>query len=295
MPNYNFLKEAQLYLEYEGTAYNIDISQVNFSQTTTENSFTTKTLHQQNYFESSVINKANPASFSFVMPALRGEDLKPVVDRLLDCNTFTLYISTKQDVFKLVDCIITNGTFQIEKSRPLSLAIEGQASKLSNNDNVPTVEVRTARVYNRVTIPQLTIGGRDISNGVYALNVELQNDIEWVPYSTVQGALSAGSSSINNGTMYPKTFVIKKKILGGSISRYLSEETGEDLQGWDTNTSLNIKVGQNYESTFYGFDFNISNCSFTNRLGVGGAFVESYDWRMTQNPASLTDVITYNT
>lgn len=296
MANYNFEKEVKLYLQYGSSTYSIDTSSISFNQTFTENSYEVKTLHQQNFFEGSVTNKANPANFSFNIPVLRGTDLEVVVNRLLDCATFNLYISTQQDVFKLSNCVITNGTFQIEKSRPLRLAIEGEASKLSKNEVVPSsIEARNTRIYNKVTLPLLELDGVDISESVFSVNVELQNEISWNPYVTVQGALKAGSSSSSNGTMYPSNFVISKKILGGSISRYLTDRTEEDAQTWNSNSSLKLKAGQEVDNTFYGFDFDITSCSFTNRINTGSVFTHAYDWRMTQNPSSLSDVITYNT
>ena len=76
------------------------------------------------------------------------------------------------------------------------------------------------------------------------------------------------------------------------ISKYL-EEGSTDVLTWSTDTSIRIKAGS--ITPFYGLDFNISNCSFTNRIQVSDVFSEGYDWRMTQNPTSLSSVLTYNT
>ena len=56
--------------------------------------------------------------------------LEIVFQRLLDVQSFDLYITTASDVFKLQTCVITNGTINIERLRPLSLSISGEASKL---------------------------------------------------------------------------------------------------------------------------------------------------------------------
>ena len=45
----------------------------------------------------------------------------------------------------------------------------------------------------------------------------------------------------------------------------------------------------------YGVKFNITNCSFTNRMSAQDVFREEYNWRMTQNPTALSSVITYTT
>src|SRR5210317_86114 len=126
MTGFNFLKQAQLYLVWSNKQYNIDIQEVSFSQTFTENSYSVKSLHTQNMFEASVINTANAANFSFTVPVLKEDDLSVIVDRLLDYDTFDLYISTQQDVFKLEYCVFTNGSFVIEKYQPLSLQVSGE-------------------------------------------------------------------------------------------------------------------------------------------------------------------------
>ena len=302
MATYSFTKEAKVYVVYGGNQYNIDISDIQFSQTFTENSYSVKSIHTQNYFEGSIINKANPASFSFTMPAIRNNDFTVVFNRLLDCGTFDLYISTQQDTFKLETCVITNGNFLIERSKVLRLAITGEASKLSFRDSggtpltsVPgTVQSRNTLVYNRLSDTEVILAGTDLaSSGLISLSVELQNDISWNPYTTVQGALSTSDAT---NCMYPSSFVINKKILGGSIGLYLLDTNNADLQEWDTNVTLRIKVGEDDSSlNFRGFDFNMQNCTFTNRLTTSAIYTQNYDWRLTQNPTNLSSIISYIT
>ena len=131
MANYIFKKEVEVYLVHSGTKYKLDISSIEFSQSFQEKSYEVKTLHNQSSFEGSSINRANPAEFSFNTPLLEELRHKVVFDRLLDCTSFDLYISSQQDVFKLEKCVIQDGTFEINKSRPLRLSVSGEASKLS--------------------------------------------------------------------------------------------------------------------------------------------------------------------
>ena len=64
MANYSFLKEAKVYIVYGTTKIQLDISSISFSQTFTEETRSVRTLHNQNnVFEGSVINTANPANF----------------------------------------------------------------------------------------------------------------------------------------------------------------------------------------------------------------------------------------
>ena len=96
MAAFNFLKEARLYIVHSNKQYNIDIENVSFSQTFTEDSYSVKTLHVQDMFEASTINKANPANFEFTMPTLKEADssVQVVLDRLIDYDTVDLYIKT---------------------------------------------------------------------------------------------------------------------------------------------------------------------------------------------------------
>ena len=295
MANYIFKKEAQVFLVYDSTKYRIDISEISFSQSFQEKSYEVKTLHNQVGFEGSNINRANPAEFSFNTPLLEEARHKVVFDRLLDCTTFDLYISSGQDVFKLEKCVIQDGTFEINKSRPLRLSISGEASKLSKfSESIPGT-LQEGDEYDTTTyiIPQvntLTIGGTDISSDVVALSVEVQNDISWNNYNTIQGAVTATNAATS---MFPNNFTVGTRVVAGSITKYLKGST--DLLTWNTNTALRLKA---WNTSNKGVDFNITNCSFTNRFQDSEVFLEEYSWRMTQRPtaAQLTGtVIKYDT
>lgn len=200
MANLIFKKEAELYLVHSGTKYKIDTNEISFSQSFQEKSYEVKTLHNQVGFEGSNINRANPAEFSFNTPLLEEARHKVVFDRLLDCTTFDLYISSGQDVFKLEKCVIQDGTFEINKSRPLRLGISGEASKLSKFSGsipgaLPNPAYPATTTYIVPQVNTLTIGGTDISSSIAALSVEVQNDISWNNYNTIQGAVTATNAA----------------------------------------------------------------------------------------------------
>ena len=295
MATFNFLRDAQLFIVHDSKQYNIDIESVSFSQTFTENSYSVKTLHSQDMFEPSVINVANAANFEFKTFLLKESDLDIVLSRLIDYGTMDLYISTQQDVFKLEYAVFTNGSFEINRSQALSISVSGEASKLSkvgtaSSYTIPgTVQTRTGRTFLQMLEQTVTLGATDISSEVYRLSIELQNEISWIPYTTVNGGISASDASTS---MYPSDFTVEKRILAGNIGRYLSDTNGVDLQEWSTGTSLRIKYGQNIGATLYGLDFNMPSCSFTNRLQVESVFVQNYDWRLIDNTTELSSIIT---
>ena len=375
MPSFSFKKEVKLFLVHDSKKYRIDVNQIDFGQTFQETSYPVKTLHNQSSFEGSVINRANPAEFSFNTPLLQEERHKVVFDRLLDCATFDLYISSGQDVWKLEKCVIQDGTFEINKSRPLRLSISGEASKLSKHSEAIPGTLQTAgtstTTYIVPDLPTLTLGSDDVSKSIVGMTVSLQNNINWNNYNTVQGATTATNAATSQ---YPTNFTVGTKVLSGTISKYLDDESTSVLT-WNSNTSLRLRVGKDVgkgiasvtvtsggtgyssaptvsftgaggtggagttvlsggavqsvtitaagsgytanptvvfnggsplvtaagtaalkaTSEIVGIDFNITNCSFTNRMSTPDVFREEYNWRMTQNPTALSSVITYTT
>ena len=389
MPSFSFKKEVEVRVVHgtTPTRYKIDVSDIEFGQTFQETSYAVKTLHNQSSFEGSVINRANPAEFSLSFYLLEEDTHKVLFDRLLDCETFDLYISNPggtplgtqpdsipDEVWKLEKCVIQEGTFEINGSRPLRLAITGEAKKLSKftgaipggSDPTPTTST-----YIVPDLSTFTLGSDDVSKGIIGMSVSLQNDIEWNNYNTVQGATTATNAATSQ---YPENFSVGTKVLSGTISKYLEDESTSVLT-WNTNTSLRLiagkdigkgiasvtlthagngyasaptvsftggggtggagtgvlsggqvqsvtitSAGSRYTSTptvvfsggsylstamgtavlaatttTVGLDYNITNCSFTNRMSTRDVFQEEYNWRMTQNPTALSSVITYTT
>lgn len=229
MPSYNFKREAQLFVVQGGNRYRIDISEINFSQTFAESSYAVKTLHAQSkYFEGSVINKANVGNFSFRVPAIQESDFIILETLMLNTSSFDLYISTTEDVFKLEKCVITNGSFVIEKSRPLSIDIQGEASKLTRGASLEgALQSRSnTRSYIINPILDITIDSSSITD-IVSVTMELQNEVSWTPYTTIHAAIDVTSAS---NSMYPSGYVVSKKILSGSISQYLTDANTSNTQ-----------------------------------------------------------------
>lgn len=307
MATYNFLRESEVYLVYGGNQYRVDVyPNISCSQTFTEESYPVKTLHNQSLmFEGSSITRANPANFEFTIPSLRENDLDVILDLLMDYDTssgqqliktFDLYIKTQDSVFKLQTCVLTNGTFLIEKLRPLSVSLSGEAVKLSrvgtaSGYTIPgSVQSRSgSRTYKRINYLDVSVNSTTLTS-IFSTSVELQNNIEWTPYATIQDSLAVTNES---NTMYPSSFSLSNRILSGSIGQYVNSDENSSLQSWSQAVPIRIRAGDNSGGTVYGFDFNMSSCVFTNRLSVANVFTQNYDWRMTQNPASLSSIFTH--
>ena len=298
MSIFNYKKEAKLYIVYGGNQYLIDISEISFSQTFTENSYKVKTLHEPHkMFEGSVINKANPANFEFVIPALQEDDLSIVVDLLLDynsntsLNTFDLYVETQKDIFFIETCVMTEGTFNIERLKALGISITGEGTKLTKAGNygvftIPGTPITrsSTRSYNIVRVLDITLDSTLLDN-VYSASVQLQNNIEWVPYTNIHASLDTTDTA---SSMYPSEFTLEDRIFAGSFSQYVQDD---DLQNWSTNADLRIQA---LDGT-YGFDFNMNSVSYTNRLSVDSVFTKKHDWRLIESPTQLSNLVTYIT
>ena len=97
--------------------------------------------------------------------------------------------------------------------------------------------------------------------------------------------------------MYPSDFTLGKRILGGTIATYVTETKQSGtlaLQSWDSSAPILLKVGEGTGTAFRGITLN-GNCSFTNRVGSGSVFVQNFDWRLTDNPTDLGNILTYTT
>jgi len=302
MAAYNFKKHIKLYIVYGGLQYDIDISDISFSQTFTENSYEVKTLHDQSLmFEGSVINKANPANFEFSLPIIREPDFDILYDLAVDYDgtssrkllkTFDIYITTQLDTFKLTTCVITSASFKIEKSQPLGLSISGEAIKLTNSETLPlTSETRTTNpTYEIVRDLYVDLDSVSIPDSIYKATVELQNEINWLPYTTINNSLNTTDASTS---MYPAFFTLEKRILAGSIGLYITDTNDTDLQQWSTAVPLRIRAGEDVSGAVRGFDFSMPLVSFTNRLAVSDVFTQAYDFRMLSNPTDLSTVISH--
>jgi hypothetical protein len=304
MANFNFNKEAEVYLHDGSTYHRLDVGpDLSFSQTFTDKTYPQKTLHEQHKMhEASNIKKANPANFEMTIPMITQSALDVVFNLLVDyktgtytLNTFTLYVKLPNDVYKLETCVITNGTFIIEKLQNLKLTLSGEASKLTRGatllDGI-SLPSRGTRDYQLTKELAVAIDGDNLSSGLYKCSVELQNEVKWIPYETVNDALNVTNAATS---MYPSQFTLDKRTLSGSVSQYVTNNSNSDVQSWKEDVTVVITAGNGESGTnFRGFKFNLEHCTFTNRNTVADVYAQAYDWKMNDNVADLGTKITLN-
>ena len=307
MANFNFKNEAEVYL-YDGTNYHrLDVGpELSFSQTFTDKTYPQKTLHEQHKLhEASNIKKANPANFEMTIPMITQSTLDVIFDLLVNfksgeytLNTFDLYIKLTNDVYKLRNCVITNGTFIIEKLENLKLTIAGEATKLIRGTSLldeVTLPSRGTRDYHMLKAVDVYVDSSSPLSSIYKVSMELQNSIKWNPYETVNDALDIGNTHSESTTMYPSNFTLEKRILSGSVGQYVTDSTNSNVQTWKIGVPVRVNAGNGEAgNSFRGFSFKSTNCSFTDRNIVEDVFTQSYDWKMNENTTNLGSVLKLN-
>lgn len=300
MAAYNFLRESSVHLVYGGSRYNLKTTpNISFSQTFAEDAYQVKTLHDQTKMsQGTSITKANPADFSFAVHLTTEKDESIVLDLLVDYDStgsniksFDLYIVTGESTFKLNECVINDGQFNLNKGSPLILTVSGQAQKLERvgdeTYSLPgTLQSASATRTPTLSLIDVEVSGTDVSNLVSAV-LTIQNEISWTPYTTLQNSLSVTSAS---NAMYPSRYTLERRVISGNIVQYLTSNNSSTMQTFNTNTGVRIKTLVD-GSTF--FDANLTSCRFTKRTSVAEAFTQTFDYRLLTNPVDLSTLISY--
>ena len=306
MANFNFKKEAEVYIyDTANTTYHrLDVTEeLSFSQTFTDKTYPQKTLHEQHKLhDASNIKKANPANFAMTIPMITQSTLDVIFDLLVNfksgeytLNTFDLYIKLPNDIYKLEKCVITNGTFIIEKLENLKLTIAGEATKLTRGATLSSTPSRGTRDYHMLKAVDVYVDSSSPLSNIYKVSMELQNSIKWNPYETVNDALDIGNTHSESTTMYPSNFTLEKRILSGSVGQYVTDSTNSNVQTWKIGVPVRVNAGNGEAgNSFRGFSFKSTNGSFTDRNTVADVFTQSYDWKMNENTTNLGSVFKLN-
>ena len=302
MATYNLLRESSVHIVHNGSRYLIKTTpEVSFSQTFAEDAYEVKTLHDQTkMFQGTSITKANPANFSFAVHLTQEKDETIVKSLLTDYDTsngeqllksFDLYIVTRESTFKLEGCVITQGEFNLAKGSPLILTVSGDAQKLSRVGNasfslpgslVSASSTRTPTV----SLLDVEVGSVDVPN-LTSTTLQVQNNINWTPYETLQNSLSVTNAT---NAMYPTTYTLGDRVVSGNITQFITSNNSSTFQSFDTSANIAVKTIVN-GSTF--LNANLTGCMFTKRSNIAEVYTQTIDYRLVTSPANLGTIITY--
>jgi len=302
MSVYNLLRDGSVHVVYGSNRYNVKVTpELSFSQTFAEDAYEVKTLHDQTkMFQGTSVTKANPANFSFAVHLTQEKDESIVKSLLTDYDTsngeqllksFDLYIVTGESTFKLEGCVITQGEFNLAKGSPLILTVSGQAKQLSRVGNASyslpgsLVNASSTRTPT-LSLLDVEVDSTDVPNLATA-TLQVQNNINWTPFETLQNSLSV--TSVSNA-MYPTTYTLGDRVVSGNITQYLTSNNSSTFQSFDTSANVAVKTIVN-DSTF--LNANLTGCMFTKRSNVAEAYTQTFDFRLVNSPANLGTIITY--
>ena len=310
--SYSFLRESKLYIVYGGNQYRIYTNTaLNFSQTFAEDSYPVKTLHDQSkMLEGTTITKANPAAFSFSVPLTQEKDESLVMDLITDLvatsesdiesqqlKSFDIYVQTNNSTFKIEGCVVTSASFDLGVKDQFLTSIEGQGIKLSRAGNesytIPgSVQSESATRTPKLVYPVVTIDSLNM-NSILTTNLQIQNNINWTQYETLQKSLAVTGSS---NAMFPTTYTIGTRVVSGTITQYQLDNNNTQFDDFSTNSNINIKaveVGKaSSDSGFWAIQLNPA--MYTARMEVADAYTQTYDFRSTDNTALGTRITQYS-
>jgi len=302
MTAYNLLRESSVHIVHNGSRYLLKTTpEVSFSQTFAEDAYEVKTLHDQTkMFQGTSVTKANPANFSFAVHLTQEKDESIVKSLLTDYDTsngeqllksFDLYIVTGESTLKLEGCVITQGEFNLAKGSPLILSVSGQAKQLSRvgdaSYSLPGSLVSASSTRTpTLSLLDVEVDSTDVPNLATA-TLQVQNNINWTPFETLQNSLSVTSAS---NAMYPTTYTLGDRVVSGNITQYLTSNNSSTFQSFDTSANVAVKTIVN-GSTF--LNANLTGCMFTKRSNVAEAYTQTFDFRLVNSPANLGTIITY--
>ena len=305
--SYSFLRESKLYIEYGGSKYRIyTTTAISFSQTFAEDSYPVKTLHDQSkMFEGSTITKANPAQFSFTVPLTVEKDESIVMDLITDLvatsesdiehqqlKSFNMFIQTGSSTFKVENCVITSANFAFNPREQFTVAVEGQGTKLTRvgdeSFNLGTIQSESSTRTPLLTYPVVTVDSLDMSS-IIGVTLQIQNDINWTPFETLQNSLAVTNSS---NAMFPSAYTVEKRIVSGAINQYQTDNNITQFDDFSTSSNLSITAKKSDGTDFWKITLN--PVMYTARMQTDETYVQSYDFRSADNTAVGTRITTYS-
>ena len=299
--SYSFLKESKLYIVYSTKKYRIYTSStISFSQTFASDSYSVKTLHDQSkMFEGSTITKANPANFEFDVPLTVEKDESVIIELLSELTagqlkSFDIYVQTSQSTFKLENAIITSGNLDFSPSNPFTLRLQGEGTKLSRAGNesytIPgTAQSESATRTPLIVYPVVTVDSLDMNN-ITSVTLQVQNNIDWLPFETLQSSLAVTNSS---NVMRASNYTVNKRIISGAISQYQTDNNITQFDDFSTSANITlkgIKMGDAVDATPF-FQIALNPTTYTARMTPSEVYMQSYDYSYTGS-ATLNSLIT---
>jgi hypothetical protein len=121
---------------------------------------------------------------------------------------------------------------------------------------------------------------------ILSVNLNIQNEMEWTPYETLQ-------DSLNSTTMFPSAHTVGKRIISGEIRQYQQDNNVAQFDDFSTDTSLTI-TAKNVSGDANFLEVAIDPVMYTARMQPEEVYTQSYDFRSLHNTTAVSTQITYS-
>jgi len=251
-----------------------------FNQTFTDNTYPQKTLHEPTkFFDASNIKKANPADVSFTLPVYEENDFAPVYECLRELNSnnglkqFDLYIQMPNDLYYINKCVVKNGSFLVERDKPLRLQIQAQGSQLKRYGS--TEGAKRTSAFNSLTRSstkthqvftdhlEASVGSTNL-DCLFSVSAELQNNIEWVENKTVNNVFDFSLTDFSHFNLVDTTSTYTTAQAASQ-----NDSVGQYIGSAPTSPDIDIYIGGvtwAADRSYFDVDIDINTNSLVNTI-----------------------------
>jgi hypothetical protein len=120
-----------------------------------------------------------------------------------------------------------------------------------------------------------------------AATLQVQNNIQWTPYETLQNSLSVTNAS---NAMYPSDYSLTDRNVSGNITQFITDSNISEYQTFKSSTSVQIRTKVD---NIVFLNANLTDCMYTKRSNTAEVFTQTYDFRLVGTPNDLGNTITY--
>ena len=172
--------------------------------------------------------------------------------------------------------------------------MQGEGTKFSKVGNesytIPgSTESESATRTPLMVYPVVTVDSLDMNN-ITSATVNIQNNIDWTPFETLQSSLSVTDAS---NVMRASNYVVSKRLISGAISQYQTDNNINQFDDFSTTANITLK-GVKVEDAANATPFiqlALNPATFTARMTPSEVFMQSYDFSYTGS-ATVDSIIT---
>ena len=259
---------------------------ISISQTLKENEYGKKTLHNPlSLYKGATISEYNVANFSFTVPVRNSIDLLLVSDSFKadyysgNLSSIDIYIKLSNTFYKLTTAVFESLVYNIEPTSILTISISGTAAKLDRIDSLPTTpEASIADPYVIIRGTEVKVNNQ-VLDSIAAINLEINNDVNWIPNNTVYDA-------VHGTTSYRTKYALSGRRISGSITQFLTNNNKTLGADYSTSQSISIKLFTDVNTQPFLL-FNLAETVYTRRLSLEELVTRVYDFRLTSSNIAI--------